>query len=47
MVVGIPDGEYGVAMMLNAKDQREPSVFQCNVGYMTTNVSSPLQCVDA
>lgn len=48
MVVDIPNGEYGVAMMLNPPDQREPSVFQCNIGYMTSNVSRAafLRCHD-
>lgn len=45
MIVDIPNGEYGVAMMLNAKDQKEPTVFQCNIGYMNIEVSTLLHCV--
>lgn len=28
-------GEYGVAMQVNGKNQREPTTFQCNVGYLS------------
>ena len=46
MIVDIPKGEYGVAMMVSPEDQPEPTVFQCNIGYMTAKVHLLFNCFD-